>query len=176
MQNFDHNIAFWEKRHFFAENCQKSQKIVIITSTPGRPGSRNSSCGFYISKGAWTYRTLRHAAAWSVSVSDTTPASTWSQGGKGSSVGRVTRWVCEKWPIMWLNPFFMNIYPIKKVAKKVRLYFLYFSVFFIKLPIVNDHQMHPSGAPEGSKPWFVVQGSILQNFISAQNFCDKIFP
>jgi hypothetical protein len=30
----DHNIAFWEKRHFFAENWQKSQKIVIITSTP----------------------------------------------------------------------------------------------------------------------------------------------
>jgi hypothetical protein len=35
MQNFDHNIGFWEKRQFFAENCQKSQKIVIITSTPG---------------------------------------------------------------------------------------------------------------------------------------------
>jgi hypothetical protein len=32
---FYHNIGFWEKRHFFAENCQKSQKIVIITSTPG---------------------------------------------------------------------------------------------------------------------------------------------
>jgi hypothetical protein len=35
MQNFDHNFGFWEKRHFFAENCRKSQKIVIITSTPG---------------------------------------------------------------------------------------------------------------------------------------------
>jgi hypothetical protein len=35
MQKFDHNIGFWEKRHFFAENCQKSQKFVIITSTPG---------------------------------------------------------------------------------------------------------------------------------------------
>jgi hypothetical protein len=34
MQNFDHNIGFWEKRQFFAENCQKSQKIVIRTSTP----------------------------------------------------------------------------------------------------------------------------------------------
>jgi hypothetical protein len=34
MQNYDHNIVFLEKRHFFAENCQKSQKIVIITSTP----------------------------------------------------------------------------------------------------------------------------------------------
>jgi hypothetical protein len=37
----DHNIGFWEKRHFFAENGQKSRKIVIITSTPGsaRPPS-----------------------------------------------------------------------------------------------------------------------------------------
>jgi hypothetical protein len=35
MQNFDHNIGFWEKRQFFAKNWQKSQKIVIITSTPG---------------------------------------------------------------------------------------------------------------------------------------------
>jgi hypothetical protein len=35
MQNFDHNIGFWEKRQFFAENCRKSPKIVIITSTPG---------------------------------------------------------------------------------------------------------------------------------------------
>jgi hypothetical protein len=34
MQNFYHNICFWEKRQFFAENYQKSQKIVIITSTP----------------------------------------------------------------------------------------------------------------------------------------------
>jgi hypothetical protein len=36
MQNFDQNIGFWEKRHFFAENWQKSQKNVIITSTPGK--------------------------------------------------------------------------------------------------------------------------------------------
>jgi hypothetical protein len=28
------NIGVWEKRQFFAENCRKSQKIVIITSTP----------------------------------------------------------------------------------------------------------------------------------------------
>jgi hypothetical protein len=34
MQNLDHNIGSWEKRQFFAENCRKSQKIVIITSTP----------------------------------------------------------------------------------------------------------------------------------------------
>jgi hypothetical protein len=34
-KNCDHNIGFWEKRQFFAENCQKSQKIVNITSTPG---------------------------------------------------------------------------------------------------------------------------------------------
>jgi hypothetical protein len=32
MQNFDHNIGFWEKRHFFR---RKLAKIVIITSTPG---------------------------------------------------------------------------------------------------------------------------------------------
>jgi hypothetical protein len=32
MQNFNNNIGFWEKK--FAENWQKSQKIVIITSTP----------------------------------------------------------------------------------------------------------------------------------------------
>jgi hypothetical protein len=31
----DYNIGFWEKRHFFAENCQTSQKIVIITSVLG---------------------------------------------------------------------------------------------------------------------------------------------
>jgi hypothetical protein len=30
-----HNIGFGEKRQFFAENWQKSQKLVIITSTPG---------------------------------------------------------------------------------------------------------------------------------------------
>jgi hypothetical protein len=38
MQNFDHNIGFLEKRQFFAENCRKSQNIVIITSTPGLLG------------------------------------------------------------------------------------------------------------------------------------------
>jgi hypothetical protein len=37
MQNFDHNIGFWKKRQFFAKNCQKLQKIVIITLTPGWP-------------------------------------------------------------------------------------------------------------------------------------------
>jgi hypothetical protein len=37
-KNCDHNIGFWEKRHFFAENWEKSQKIVIITSTPGHTG------------------------------------------------------------------------------------------------------------------------------------------
>jgi hypothetical protein len=37
MQNFDHNIGFLRKNaNLFAENCQKSQKIVIITSTPDR--------------------------------------------------------------------------------------------------------------------------------------------
>jgi hypothetical protein len=32
--NFDPNIGFWENANFFAENWRKSQKIVIITSTP----------------------------------------------------------------------------------------------------------------------------------------------
>jgi hypothetical protein len=37
MQNFDHkNLVFEKNANFFAENCQKSQKIVIITSTPVR--------------------------------------------------------------------------------------------------------------------------------------------
>jgi hypothetical protein len=36
MQNFDHAIGFREKRHFFDENWPKSQKLVIIKSTPGR--------------------------------------------------------------------------------------------------------------------------------------------
>jgi hypothetical protein len=34
-KNCDRNIGFWEKRHFVAEKWHKSQKIVIITSTPG---------------------------------------------------------------------------------------------------------------------------------------------
>jgi hypothetical protein len=41
MQKIDHNVGFSEKRQFFrrklskiAENCQKSPKIVIITTTP----------------------------------------------------------------------------------------------------------------------------------------------
>jgi hypothetical protein len=34
LQKFDHNNGFREKRQFFAENWQKSQKIGIITSTP----------------------------------------------------------------------------------------------------------------------------------------------
>jgi hypothetical protein len=34
MQNFDHNIGFEKNANFFAENWQKSQKSVIVTSTP----------------------------------------------------------------------------------------------------------------------------------------------
>jgi hypothetical protein len=37
MQKFDHNIVFEKNANFFAENRQKSQKIVIITSVPGYP-------------------------------------------------------------------------------------------------------------------------------------------
>jgi hypothetical protein len=32
-------LVFEKNANFFAENCQKSQKIVIITSTPGMPQS-----------------------------------------------------------------------------------------------------------------------------------------
>jgi hypothetical protein len=35
MQNFDHNIGFWDKRQFFRQKLSKAQKIVIITSVPG---------------------------------------------------------------------------------------------------------------------------------------------
>jgi hypothetical protein len=35
MQNFIITLVFEKNANFFAENCQKSQKIVIITSTPG---------------------------------------------------------------------------------------------------------------------------------------------
>jgi hypothetical protein len=38
--NFDHNIGFWENANFFAENWQKLQKIVIITSTPDSYSTR----------------------------------------------------------------------------------------------------------------------------------------
>jgi hypothetical protein len=34
MQKFDHNIGFKKNANFFTENCPKSQKIVVITSTP----------------------------------------------------------------------------------------------------------------------------------------------
>jgi hypothetical protein len=33
-KNCDHNIGFEKNANFFAENWRKSQKIVIITSTP----------------------------------------------------------------------------------------------------------------------------------------------
>jgi hypothetical protein len=32
-------LVFEKNANFFAENCRKSQKIVIITSTPGRKSS-----------------------------------------------------------------------------------------------------------------------------------------
>jgi hypothetical protein len=34
-KKFDHNIGFDKNVNFFAKNCQKSQKIVTITSVPG---------------------------------------------------------------------------------------------------------------------------------------------
>jgi hypothetical protein len=36
LQKFDHNIGFEKNANFFAENWQKSPKIMIITSTPGQ--------------------------------------------------------------------------------------------------------------------------------------------
>jgi hypothetical protein len=42
MQKFDHNIGFFDKKaNFFAENCRKLQKIVIITSTIGMKEGRS---------------------------------------------------------------------------------------------------------------------------------------
>jgi hypothetical protein len=38
MKKFDHNIGFEKNANFFAENRQKLQKIVLITSTPVAPG------------------------------------------------------------------------------------------------------------------------------------------
>jgi hypothetical protein len=35
-------LVFEKNANFFAENCQKSQKIVIITSTPGHPGCNHA--------------------------------------------------------------------------------------------------------------------------------------
>jgi hypothetical protein len=65
-KKIDHNILgfFLEKRHFFVENCQKSQKIVIITSTP----PRSKKFAFVIKKGscckirshAFTFLVRRH--------------------------------------------------------------------------------------------------------------------
>jgi hypothetical protein len=38
-------LVFEKNANFFAENCQKSQKIVIITSTPGGVRSIWSKAG-----------------------------------------------------------------------------------------------------------------------------------
>jgi hypothetical protein len=35
-------LVFEKNANFFAENCQKSQKIVIITSTPGMNNKRKT--------------------------------------------------------------------------------------------------------------------------------------
>jgi hypothetical protein len=53
MQKLDHNIGFHEKHHFFAENRQKSPKIVIITLTPGQGSCYNyyfwqKKCCFFL--------------------------------------------------------------------------------------------------------------------------------
>jgi hypothetical protein len=46
MQKIGHNIGFLRKTPFFAENWRKSQKIVIITSTPGHTGGDGPILGF----------------------------------------------------------------------------------------------------------------------------------
>jgi hypothetical protein len=38
-------LVFEKSANFFAENWQKSQKIVIITSTPGHPDANQSTTG-----------------------------------------------------------------------------------------------------------------------------------
>jgi hypothetical protein len=40
-KNFIIALVFEKNANFFAEHCQKSQKIVIITSTPGRTASES---------------------------------------------------------------------------------------------------------------------------------------
>jgi hypothetical protein len=46
-RKFDHNLVFLEKTPIFAEYWQKSQKIVIITSTPGRAVKPTNPSEFY---------------------------------------------------------------------------------------------------------------------------------
>jgi hypothetical protein len=61
MQKFDHNIGFYA--NFFAENRQKSQKIVIITSTPGRWRDSEKCQRFTPSEtdnAAWLYKLRSH--------------------------------------------------------------------------------------------------------------------
>jgi hypothetical protein len=41
-KKFYHNIGFGENANFFAKNWKKSQKIVIITLTPGESESPNA--------------------------------------------------------------------------------------------------------------------------------------
>jgi hypothetical protein len=39
-------LVFEKTANFFAENGEKSQKIVIITSTPGHPGANPTTSKF----------------------------------------------------------------------------------------------------------------------------------
>jgi hypothetical protein len=48
MQNFDHTLVFEKNAIFFAENCRKSQKIVIVTSTPGHTGVNESLLDLFV--------------------------------------------------------------------------------------------------------------------------------
>jgi hypothetical protein len=55
LQTFDHNIGFWEKRIFFAENWQKSQKFFNIASTPEVRNYRRPSADVWIGPSCRTH-------------------------------------------------------------------------------------------------------------------------
>jgi hypothetical protein len=53
LHKFDRSIIFWENRQFFAENCRKSQKILIITSTPERQHLRFDFSSTFCVTSSW---------------------------------------------------------------------------------------------------------------------------
>jgi hypothetical protein len=62
LQKFDHNSGFWEKRQFFAENFQKSRKIVIIISTTGVDFMNQFRYGIYGQKLIWA--NIKYSFLW----------------------------------------------------------------------------------------------------------------
>jgi hypothetical protein len=55
MKNFDHNIVFEKNANIFAENCRKSQKIVITTSTPDLTQLSPNPCAVKRGQTSWTF-------------------------------------------------------------------------------------------------------------------------